>query len=109
MVSNCFMPIGTGLILTLATRTGSGTWIGCLVPLGFGLGIGLSHGPIAVQTLLPHKDIPMVIALVFFCQQFKGDTLVSAGGKVLNTKLIAGITGFIGKLDLQKIINAGAT
>ncbi|KAM3432103.1 hypothetical protein MY4824_006770, partial [Beauveria thailandica] len=59
MVSNCFMPIGTGLILTLATRTGSGTWIGCLVPLGFGLGIGLSHGPIAVQTLLPYKDIPM--------------------------------------------------
>lgn len=109
MASSCFITIGAGLISTFTTYTGSGMWIGYQILLGFGVGLGLQHGPIAIQTVLPHKEIPMGVALVFFCQQLGGAIIVSVGQNVLNTKLIDGITGIVDNLDRQKIIDAGAT
>ncbi|KND91004.1 putative HC-toxin efflux carrier TOXA [Tolypocladium ophioglossoides CBS 100239] len=109
MLSSCLMPVGAGLISTFKVDTSTGMWIGYQILLGFGIGLGLQHGPIAVQTVLERKDVPMGVSLVFFCQQLGGAIFVSVGQNVLNTKLISGLVSVVKDLDPQTIVNTGAT
>ncbi|KAK2024182.1 major facilitator superfamily transporter [Colletotrichum zoysiae] len=109
MLSSVLMPLGAGLLSTFKVNTGSGSWIGFQIILGFGIGLGLQHGPIAVQTVLQRKHVPMAVSLVFFCQQLGGAIFVSVGQNVLNSKLIEGLTDAIKDLDPQTIVNTGAT
>ncbi|KAF4772788.1 MFS general substrate transporter [Colletotrichum scovillei] len=109
MLSSVLMPVGAGLLSTFKVNTGSGSWIGFQIILGFGIGLGLQHGPIAVQTVLQRKHIPMAVSLVFFCQQLGGAIFVSVGQNVLNSKLIEGLTDAVKDLDPQTIVNTGAT
>jgi hypothetical protein len=109
IASSCLMPIGAGLISTFKVDTSTGTWIGYQIILGFGIGLGLQHGPIAVQTVLEPKDVPTGISLVFFCQQLGGAIFVSVGQNVFNTKLISGLTSISKDLDPHMIFNTGAT
>lgn len=109
MASSCLMPIGAGLISTFKIDTSTGIWIGYQIILGFGIGLGLQHGPIAVQTVLEPNDVPMGISLVFFCQQLGGAIFVSVGQNVFNTKLISGLTSISKDLDPHMIVNTGAT
>ena len=103
------MPIGAGLISTFKVDTSTGIWIGYQIILGFGIGLGLQHGLIAVQTVLEPKDVPMGISLVFFCQQLGGAIFVPVGQNVFNTKLISGLISISKDLDPHMIVNTGAT
>jgi MFS family permease len=58
MASSCLMPLGTGLISTWRVDTSSGMWIGYQIILGFGIGLGMQHAAIAVQTVLPPPRRP---------------------------------------------------
>ncbi|KAF9766434.1 hypothetical protein IL306_001169 [Fusarium sp. DS 682] len=109
MLSSCLMPIGAGLISTFKVDTSTGKWIGYQIILGFGIGLGLQHGPIAVQTVLKRPDIPVAVSLVFFCQQLGGAIFVSVGQTVLSTRLVATLPDIIKGLDPHKIVNTGAT
>lgn len=109
MASSCLLPVGAGLISTFKVDTSIGMWIGYQIILGFAIGLGLQHGPIAVQTVLEPRDIPMGVALVFFCQQLGGAIFISVGQNVLNTKLVAGLTDVVKSLNPHDILNAGAT
>ncbi|KNG83337.1 hypothetical protein ANOM_008396 [Aspergillus nomiae NRRL 13137] len=84
------MPIGTGLISTFQVDTHARIWIGYQIILGFGIGLGMQHAVIAVQTVLQPRDIPIGVSLVFFCQQLGCTIFVSVGQNVFNQKLIAG-------------------
>jgi MFS family permease len=109
MASSCLISIGAGLISTFKVNTSTGMWIGYQIILGFGIGLGLQHGPIAVQTVLEPKDVPMGVSLVFFCQQLGGAIFVSVGQNVFDNKLIAGLTSVVKGLDPHTIVNTGAT
>jgi MFS family permease len=109
MASSCLISIGAGLISTFKVNTSTGMWIGYQIILGFGIGLGLQHGPIAVQTVLEPKDVPMGVSLVFFCQQLGGAIFVSVGQNVFDNKLISGLTSVVKGLDPHTIVNTGAT
>jgi MFS family permease len=109
MASSCLISIGAGLISTFKVNTSTGMWIGYQIILGFGIGLGLQHGPIAVQTVLEPKDVPMGVSLVFFCQQLGGAIFVSVGQNVFDNKLIAGVTSVVEGLNPHTIVNTGAT
>jgi MFS family permease len=109
MASSCFMPVGAGLISTFKVNTGTGMWIGYQIILGFGIGLGLQHGPMAAYTVLDPKDVPIGVSLVFFCQQLAGAIFVSVGQNVLNSKLISELISIVKELNPQQIVNAGAT
>ncbi|KAJ5506982.1 hypothetical protein N7453_005939 [Penicillium expansum] len=82
---------------------------GLLIILGFGIGLGMQHAAIAVQTVLQPRDIPVGVSLVFFCQQLGGAIFVSVGENVFGQKLIAGLTRVIDDFDPETIVNTGAT
>ncbi|KAG9240036.1 putative efflux pump antibiotic resistance protein [Calycina marina] len=109
MLSSCVLAVGAGLISTFKVDTSTGMWIGYQIILGSGIGLGLQHAPIAIQTVLQRKDIPMGIALVFFCQQLGGAIFVSVGQNVFNNKLIHGLATIANDVDPTTIIGAGAT
>ncbi|RAK79022.1 MDR family MFS transporter [Aspergillus fijiensis CBS 313.89] len=102
-------PTGAGLISTWHVDTSAGMWIGYQIILGFGIGLGMQHAAIAVQTVLQPRDIPVGVSLVFFCQQLGGAIFVSVGENVFDRKLIAGLTRVLDDLDPESIINTGAT
>ncbi|OJJ97023.1 hypothetical protein ASPACDRAFT_81137 [Aspergillus aculeatus ATCC 16872] len=109
IASSCLMPLGAGLISTWHVDTSAGMWIGYQIILGFGIGLGMQHAAIAVQTVLQPRDIPVGVSLVFFCQQLGGTIFVSVGENVFDHKLIAGLTHVLDDLDPETIINTGAT
>ncbi|GAB1215127.1 hypothetical protein ATERTT37_004313 [Aspergillus terreus] len=109
MASSCLMPLGTGLISTWRIDTSSGMWIGYQIILGFGIGLGMQHAAIAVQTVLPPPEVPVAVSLVFFCQQLGGTIFVSVGENIFSQNLIAGLTRVIHDLDPETIANTGAT
>lgn len=68
IAGSCIMSVGAGLLTTLQVDTGEGKWIGYQIIYGFGMGLCFQAPNLAAQTVLPMKDVPMGLALLFFGQ-----------------------------------------
>lgn len=88
IAGSCIMSIGAGLLTTLQVDTVEGKWIGYQVLYGFGMGLCFQTPNLAVQTVLPTKDVPIGIALMFFGQLLGGAVFVSVGENVLSGQLL---------------------
>ncbi|CAN8102135.1 unnamed protein product [Discula destructiva] len=108
LLSPSIMAIGEGLLSTLVRSAPQGQWIGYQFLSGFGLGMGMQTGSLAVQTVLPMADVSMGIALIFFAQQLGGAIFTTVGQTILSNLLVAKLSGVPG-VDVQQIINNGAT
>ena len=102
------MAAGEGLLSTFKPNSGAGQWIGYQVVTGFGLGLGMQTGGLAVQATLPRDDVSTGMAITFFCQQLGGAIFVSVGQTVLNKYLVQRLNGIAG-LDPETIVRTGAT
>ena len=121
------MSIGAGLITTFMPDTWTGRWIGFQILWGFGCGMGMQalsfpsatlkidipttgmqQGSLAAQTVLPFKDVPIGISLVFFAQSLGGSIFLSVGQNVFSNKLVQGLTG-LPQVDAGVVADTGAT
>lgn len=100
--------VGGGMLSTLTIHAGSNHWIGYQVLYGIGIGAGFQTSNLAAQTVLPHADVPLGMALMFFMQQLGGSIFLSVGQNIFVTQLVDGLSGITG-LDMKDIIGAGAT
>jgi MFS family permease len=80
IASTVLMAVGAGLLATFQTNTASGKWIGYQIIFGAGVGFGMQNTLIAVQAVLPAKDVPIGTAIIMFSQ-----TLVSPKPSLLST------------------------
>ena len=62
------MPIGAGLLSTLAPDSGHAKWIGYQVIFGIGIGAGFQQPLIVAQAALPLSDVPIGTAIMMFAQ-----------------------------------------
>ncbi|GLA62042.1 hypothetical protein AtubIFM55763_007257 [Aspergillus tubingensis] len=83
----CLTSIGAGLITTLDVNTPEAKWIGYQILYGYGLGSSTQINNIAVQTVLPRKDVAIGASLMFFGQQLFGAIFTSVGENVLSNQL----------------------
>ncbi|KAK4494425.1 hypothetical protein PRZ48_014723 [Zasmidium cellare] len=90
------MSIGAGLLTTLQVTTGEGKWIGYQIVYGFGMGLAFQQPNIAAQTVLPTKDVPSGVALIFFAQLLGAAVFVPVGQNLLSTQLLHRLAGFPG-------------
>ncbi|KAF4785297.1 hypothetical protein HER10_EVM0004820 [Colletotrichum scovillei] len=104
----CLMAVGAGLIYTFEVNTDSGKWIGYQVLYGFGLGLSTQAPNLAAQTVLPKKDVPVGISLMFFGQLIGGAIFLAVAQNILNTQLVERLSSVPG-LDAQKILDNGVT
>ena len=89
------MCVGAGLLTTLTTTTSHPKWIGYQVILGLGIGSSFQQANLAVQTVLPHRDVPTGAAMIFFFQTLGGAIFVSVGENVFLDKLISRIAATV--------------
>ncbi|KAJ0413761.1 major facilitator superfamily domain-containing protein [Aspergillus carlsbadensis] len=108
LVSPVFCAIGSGLLSTIAPNTNHRYWIAYQVLFGLGVGCGFQTSTLAAQTVLPRKDVPIGMSLMFFMQQLGGAIFLAIDQNLLSTKLVGRLSQVAG-LDAQRIVNTGAT
>ncbi|KAF2447776.1 putative MFS transporter [Karstenula rhodostoma CBS 690.94] len=104
----CMMSIGAGLLTTLQVDSGAGKWIGYQVLYGLGTGYCFQSPMLAVQTVIPKKDVPMGLALILFGQLLGASVFVSVGENVLANQLLKRLNGIPG-FDRSLVTSGGAT
>lgn len=102
------MAVGAGLITTFTVNISVGKWIGYQILFGFGQGLCFQTPNLATQTVLPKRDVPAGIALMFFGQLLGAAVFVSVGQNVLDNKLIQRLSGLPG-FSKSLITSGGAT
>lgn len=109
MIVGCMiLSVGAGLLTTWTVNTRRAEWIGYQVLFGFGLGLGMQQSNMAIQTVLPRKDVSTGVALVFFGQALGGTVFISVAQNIFASKLADYLVGIEG-IDVHAIVNAGAT
>lgn len=108
ITSGVLMSIGAGLLTTLKPDSGEGAWIGYQILFGFGLGMGMQQSIIAVQAVLPKKDMSIGISIVFLGQNLGGAVLTCVGQALFNNDLSKGLGGIQG-VNPSLIVETGAT
>jgi hypothetical protein len=105
---SALMSIGTGLITTFQTDTGSSKWIGYQIIFGLGLGMGMQQASTAAQAVLAQKDVSIGVSLMFFAQSLGGSIFVCIGQAIFTNNLVDSL-GLISGLDPSLVIRTGAT
>lgn len=108
LLSPSIMAVGNGLLSTLTRGAPQGAWVGFQFLSGFGLGIGMQAGSLAVQTVLPMADVSLGVALIFFSQQLGGAVFTTVGQTILSNLLVGKLAGIAG-VDPNEVVNDGAT
>lgn len=108
LLSPSIMAIGEGLLSTLTRSSSQAHWVGFQFLSGFGLGMGMQTGSLAVQTVLPPGDLSIGVALIFFAQQLGGAVFTTVGQTILSNLLVSRLAGIPG-INPEEIARQGAT
>lgn len=103
------IPVGAGLITTFEVDTGSPKWIGYQFIFGAGIGCGIQQALIAVQTVLPAKDVPIGTAIIVFSQTLGGALFISVAQNVFTNQLIKNLAITVPELASEIVLGVGAT
>ncbi|KAI9720901.1 MAG: hypothetical protein M1828_005471 [Chrysothrix sp. TS-e1954] len=109
IASSVFMTVGAGLISTWQVDTNHSKWIGYQVIYGFGVGMGIQQAVIAVQAVLPLRDVPVGTAIIFFCQTLGGALFISVTQNVFQNQLGKNLSAVVPQLDPAEVLAVGAT
>ncbi|KAF2488702.1 MFS multidrug transporter [Lophium mytilinum] len=101
--------IGNGLMSTFSPTTKTGMWIGYQIILGFGRGLALQTGIIAVQNALPPQKIPVGIAFVIFCQNLAGAIFIQVGNAIFTRSLASELRAHAPSVSPEAAFHAGAS
>jgi len=104
----CIMPVGAGLLALLEPSSNLGLFQ-VFVIFGLGLGMCMQQSNLAIQVVLPMKDVSTGISLVMVTQMLGGAIGIAIGQTVLNNKLSSGLAGIAGLGNADAILNIGAT
>lgn len=74
-----------------------------------GAGMGLELPNIAVQTILPEKDVAVGTSLVVFARSLGGAVFVSVGENLFSNSIMSGMIARVPELDPSVVLQAGAT
>ncbi|KAH7143861.1 major facilitator superfamily domain-containing protein [Dactylonectria macrodidyma] len=109
VVSAAVIAIGSGLLSTLAPHTSTARWAGYQFVVGFGRGLGMQMPIISIQANTPPEITSIATAVLVFAQTFGGAVFVSISNVIFNNKLKDELTARLPHLDVNTIIDAGAT
>lgn len=113
------------MLTTFEPDTSTGMWIGTQILFGAGCGIvscllpifrssltpeqGLQIPLIAIQRVLPERQVPEGTSIVIFIQTFGGSILIAVAQSVFNNKLVTNITARGIPVSPSALLSQGAT
>ncbi|KAE8140854.1 putative efflux pump antibiotic resistance protein [Aspergillus pseudotamarii] len=109
IAGSMIMAIGAGLFLTFKVNIPTSMWFGFQVIFGAGAGIGMELANIAVQTVLPEKDVSVGTSLVVFARSLGGAIFVSVGQNIFGNHIVTGMRVQVPQLDPSIVLQSGAT
>jgi hypothetical protein len=101
--------IGSGLIHTLKVDSPSSRWIGYQIIAGGGSGAAIQLPFIAVQVVLPPKEMPSGNAVAIFFNSLGGAISLSIASNIFDNTLKRDLPGAGGGLDPATVLQAGGT
>ncbi|MDI1493419.1 MAG: hypothetical protein OHK93_005208 [Ramalina farinacea] len=87
LAGSAIATVSYGLMSMLSPTTTFGQWFGYLCVYGIGGGLGNSGAYIAVQGLVPLKQIPTAIAIIIFAQNVGAAVWVVVANAIFNNSL----------------------
>ena len=96
LLSTLLMSVGYGLLSTIGPKSSPAAWVGFQVLAGAGVGLGLQQPLMAVQAVLPLRDVPTGTAIVVFLQTLGGAVSVSVGQAVFSNTVVEAAEGMPG-------------
>ncbi|OHW97706.1 MFS aflatoxin efflux [Colletotrichum incanum] len=108
MFGVCLMATGAGLMYTLQVNTGSPQWIGYQIIYGLGAGSATQAPNIAAQTVLPKRDVPIGVSLMYFGNFMSSAIFLSVAQNVLNVQLLHRLSSIPG-INSEAILDNGVT
>ncbi|KAE8421401.1 MFS transporter [Aspergillus pseudocaelatus] len=109
IAGSIMMAVGAGLFLTFKVETPTSMWFGFQVIFGAGAGIGMELANIAVQTVLPEKDVSVGTSLVVFARSLGGAIFVSVGQNTFGNHIVTEMRAQVPELDPSIVLQSGAT
>ncbi|KAE8360400.1 MFS transporter [Aspergillus caelatus] len=109
IAGSIIMAVGAGLFLTFKVETPTSMWFGFQVVFGAGAGIGMELANIAVQTVLPEKDVSVGTSLVVFARSLGGAIFVSVGQNIFGNHIVTEMRAQVPELDPSIVLQSGAT
>ncbi|KAL6705698.1 hypothetical protein ACN47E_006487 [Coniothyrium glycines] len=109
ILASVLAAVGGGLLTTLQVDTSAPKWIGYQILYGAGCGFGLNQPLIAVQTVLPPRQIAEGTAVIIFMQTFGGTIFIAVAQNVFNNKLVSNVLGEGVPIEPAALLSIGAT
>ncbi|KAK6218600.1 hypothetical protein QIS74_06480 [Colletotrichum tabaci] len=104
----CLMSIGAGLMYTLQVDASSPQWIGYQIVYGLGAGSATQAPNIAAQTVLPKRDVPIGVSLMYFGNFVSSAIFLSVAQNIFNNQLLHRLSPIAG-IDPESILDNGVT
>lgn len=101
--------VGNGLLSTLGPHTSTAKWAGFQVLIGLARGCGMQMPLLAVQANTSNADRSVATAILIFSQTFGGAVVSAIANVIFNNKLESELRSRLPHLDVNVIIDAGAT
>ncbi len=101
--------VGAGMLSTLKVDSGIGTWIGYEILAGVGAGACVQIPFIAVQVVLPEKDMPVGNAVAIFFNTLGGAISISIAQNIFSNTLVKELPKHAPTVNPRLIVAAGAT
>lgn len=103
------MSVGAGMLYTLKPNSSTEAWIGYQIIMGAGIGMTLEQCNIAIQTVLPEKQVPAGTSLSVLVRSLGGSIAVAICQNVFERKLRSNLEDVLPGVDLSFIGGSGAT
>jgi hypothetical protein len=96
---------------TWTVDTPSSHCIGYQALTGLGIGMGQQLPQVAIQAVLPQKDVPAGASIVVLLMTLSGAVFIAIGQAVLQNELARNLHGAFpnGGIDIARLLNAGAS
>ena len=109
IASAVLTPIAAGLLSTFKPDTGHQQWLGYSAFFGLCLGMGFQQPLIAVQTVLPLRDVPVGTAVIVFAQNLGGALFISVAQNIFSNQLLKNLVKYAPNVNPFAVFEAGAT
>ncbi|KAL2757250.1 hypothetical protein ACRALDRAFT_1029186 [Sodiomyces alcalophilus JCM 7366] len=108
MSSSILMAVGYGLMSMFQPNSPTWQWVVFPMLAGAGLGAGLQQPMMAMQTVLPLRDVPTGTAVMVFVQGFGSTMFLTVGNTVFNNLLQEGVRDNVPMLDPALVVQLSA-
>lgn len=109
LISSVITAIGTGMLSTLKSDSGTAYWFGYQVILAAGMGLGAQNMMLVCSTAVPKSEMAIATSILTFCQVLASAIMLPVGQSVFQNQLLANFKSMLPGTNAELVVASGAT